>query len=329
MTQEGIVSVDAPASSGSGSGRGRGAVEAPPRKRGRAGRGWQARTGVLMALPTMIGLVVFLIGPMIASLGISLTDWQIGATPTFRGLGNYKELLSQDPLFWKSIWVTLYYSLFAVPLVLVVAFLVAMLLNAKVRGKGIFRTIYYLPALVPIVANSVLWNWMFNPDFGLFNEILHGVGLPGSNWTFDERTVIPSLILMTTWGFGNIMVIFLAGLQDVPEYLYEAVELDGGGRWQAFRHITLPMMSPIIFYNLIMMVVQSLQTFDQAYIMTNGGPNNGSLFVVYYLYRTAFTNSMMGYASALAWVLFIIIGIITLLLFRWSRHWVHYENGGL
>ncbi|MFE5777499.1 carbohydrate ABC transporter permease [Brachybacterium sp. NPDC056505] len=291
-------------------------------------RNWQARTGVLMALPTMIGLVVFMFGPMIASLVISLTDWQIGASPSFVGLDNYTELFSADPLFWKSLWVTLYYTLLTVPLLLVVAFGVALLLNARARGKGLFRTIYYLPALVPIVANAVLWNWMFNPDFGLFNEILRSVGLSTSNWTFDEHTVIPSLVLMTVWGFGNIMVIFLAGLQDVPEYLYEAISLDGGNWWHAFRNITLPLMTPIIFYNLVTSLVATIQTFDQAYIMTNGGPNNGSLFIVYYLYRSAFTNSMMGYASALAWVVFVLIGIFTLLLFRWSRSWVHYGIGG-
>ncbi|WP_152351536.1 carbohydrate ABC transporter permease [Brachybacterium subflavum] len=291
-------------------------------------RSWQAKTGLLMALPTMIGLVVFMFGPMIASLVISLTDWQIGASPSFVGLDNYTELFSADPLFWKSLWVTLYYTLLTVPLLLVVAFGVALLLNARVRGKGLFRTIYYLPALVPIVANAVLWNWMFNPDFGLFNEILRSVGMSTSNWTFDERTVIPSLVLMTVWGFGNIMVIFLAGLQDVPEYLYEAISLDGGNWWHAFRNITLPLMTPIIFYNLVTSLVATIQTFDQAYIMTNGGPNNGSLFIVYYLYRSAFTNSMMGYASALAWVVFVLIGIFTLLLFRWSRSWVHYGIGG-
>jgi multiple sugar transport system permease protein len=291
-------------------------------------RSWQARTGVIMALPTILGLVVFMFGPMIASLVISLTDWQIGASPTFVGVDNYASLISGDPLFWKSLWVTLYYTLLTVPLVLLVAFVVAMLLNAKVRAKSLFRPVSYLPALVPIVANAVLWNWMFNPDFGLFNEILRTMNLPTSNWTFDERTVIPSLVLMSVWGFGNIMVIFLAGLQDVPEYLYEAISLDGGNWWHAFRNITVPLMTPIIFYNLVTSLVGSIQTFDQAYIMTNGGPNNGSLFIVYYLYRTAFTNSMMGYASALAWVVFLIIGIFTLLLFRWSRSWVYYGIGG-
>ncbi len=173
----------------------------------------------------------------------------------------------------------------------------------------------------------MLWLWIFNPDFGLLNSSLRQVGLPTSNWVFSETAVIPSLILMSTWGFGNIMVIFLAGLQGVPRHLYEAVAIDGGGFWQQFRHVTVPMMTPVIFYNLVTSVIGTFQVFNVAYIMTQGGPNNASTFYVYYLYTTAFTKSEMGYASALAWVLFVIVMVITVILFRSSRRWVYYEMG--
>jgi multiple sugar transport system permease protein len=281
-----------------------------------------------MASPVIIGVVVFTLGPMVASLVISFTDWSIGRDPTFVGAQNYEQLFTQDPLFYQSLWVTLYYTLGSVPLILALGFAVAMLLNSDVRGKGFFRTVYYLPTLVPAVANAVLWTWMFNPDFGLFNEVLKALGLAPSKWTYGEQTVIPSLILMSAWGFGNVMVIFLAGLQGVPKHLYEALAVDGGNQWHAFTRITLPMMSPTIFYCLVTVMIASFQTFYQAYVMTNGGPNNASTFFVYYLYDTAFRRSLMGYASALAWILFLIIGAITLMLFRWARSWVFYETGG-
>ena len=278
-----------------------------------------------MALPVMIGLVVFLIGPMIASLVMSLTDWNIGLPPALVGVANYRDLLTQDPLFWKSLGVTVYYTILVVPVSLAVAFGVAIALNQKVRGLAFFRVVFYLPTLVPMVASAILWNWMFNPDLGLFNDFLKAVGMVPSKWTYSEATVIPSLALMGIWGFGNIMVIFLAGLQGVPVHLYEAIALDGGGGWQKFRHITLPMMSPIIFFNVVTGVVAAVQSFHQAYLMTSGGPNNGSTFIVYYLYQTAFTKGQMGYASALAWVVFILCALVTGALFKWAKQWVHYS----
>jgi multiple sugar transport system permease protein len=297
-------------------------------KRGLSGQGrLERRWGIVLALPAMLGFVIFTLGPMVASAVISLTDWTIGSPAAFIGIDNYSRLFTGDDLFWKSLGVTWYYTLGAVPLTLIVAFAIAMLLNARVRGLGVYRTIYYLPTLVPSVANAVLWLWIFNPDFGLLNSTLRQVGLPTSNWVFSETAVIPSLILMSTWGFGNIMVIFLAGLQGVPRHLYEAVAIDGGGFWQQFRHVTVPMMTPVIFYNLVTSVIGTFQVFNVAYIMTQGGPNNASTFYVYYLYTTAFTKSEMGYASALAWVLFVIVMVITVILFRSSRRWVYYEMG--
>ncbi|TCC58349.1 sugar ABC transporter permease [Kribbella pittospori] len=287
----------------------------------------EARWGVLLALPAIIGFVAFTFLPMIASAVISLTDWTIGAAPKFVGFANYKRMFTADDSFFKSLWATLYYTLGAVPLLLIVAFAVALLLNQPVRGQGVFRVIYYLPAIVPIVANSMLWIWLFNPDFGLLNTLTEKAGLPRSQWIFDESTAIPSLILMSVWGFGNVAVIFLAGLQGVPRQLYEAIAVDGGGAWRKFRHITLPMMTPTIFYSLVTSVIGALQVFVQAAVMTEGGPNDSTLFYIYYLYRTAFTNNEMGYASALAWVLFLVIMAITVVLFRNSSRWVYYEAG--
>ncbi|MEV5967422.1 sugar ABC transporter permease [Kribbella sp. NPDC051952] len=287
----------------------------------------ERRWGLLLALPAIIGFVVFSLAPMAVSAVLSLTDWTIGSSPSFVGVDNYTRMFTSDPLFLKSLGVTTYYTLGAVPLTLVVAFAIAMLLNSKVRGLGIYRTIYYLPTLVPSVANAVLWLWIFNPDFGLLNSTLRQLGAPTSNWVFSETAVVPSLILMSSWGFGNIMVIFLAGLQGVPRHLYEAVAIDGGGAWRQFRHVTLPMMTPVLFYNLVTSIIGTFQVFNQAYIMTQGGPNNASTFYVYYLYTTAFTKSEMGYASALAWALFVIVMVITVALFRSSNRWVYYEMG--
>lgn len=286
----------------------------------------ERRWGLLMAVPAILGFLIFTAGPMVASLGFSLTDWQVGATPSFVGTENYTAL-ANDELFWKSLSATTYYTLGAVPLSLIVAFAVAMLLNQRVRGLPVWRTIFYLPTLVPAIANVVLWIWIFNPDFGLLNSLLRQGGLPAGMWIYDESTAVPSLIVMSTWGFGNTMVIFLAGLQGVPQHLYEAVSVDGGGPWHRFRHVTVPMMTPTIFYNLVVGVIGTFQVFNQAYVMTEGGPNNATLFYVYYLFRKAFRESEMGYACALAWVLFMIIMVVTFLLFRNARRWVYYEMG--
>ncbi|WP_231979465.1 carbohydrate ABC transporter permease [Tessaracoccus coleopterorum] len=202
-----------------------------------------------------------------------------------------------------------------------------MLVNSGFRFQSAWRTIYYLPTLVPAIANAVLWIWIFNPDFGLLNTLLRSAGLPESQWIYAEETAVPSLILMSVWGFGNGMVIFLAGLQGVPRQLYEAVGIDGGGAWAKFRHVTWPYMTPVIFYNLVTGMIGTFQVFNQAFVMTDGGPNNSTLFYIYYLYTQAFTDAEMGYASALAWVLFIIVLIVTVLLFRNARSWVFYEMG--
>ncbi|MFT3888766.1 MAG: sugar ABC transporter permease [Arachnia sp.] len=298
----------------------------PRSSRGSSLKRVEARWGVIFALPAILGFVIFTVGPMIASLVFSFTDWRIGDQPSFVGVDNYVQM-AEDPLFWKSLTVTTYYTIGAVPLGLIVAFLVAMLVNSGFRFQSLWRTIYYLPTLVPAIANAVLWIWIFNPDFGLLNTLLRSAGLPESQWIYAEETAVPSLIIMSTWGFGNGMVIFLAGLQGVPRQLYEAVGIDGGGTWAKFRHVTWPYMTPVIFYNLVTGMIGTFQVFNQAYVMTEGGPNNATLFYIYYLYTQAFTDAEMGYASALAWVLFIIVLVVTALLFRNARSWVFYEMG--
>ena len=287
----------------------------------------EALWGILFAAPAVLGFLLWQLGPIVASLGIAFTDWRIIGTPHWIGLENFRTMFTSDGLFFKSLGVTAYYSLVSVPLRLIVAFALALLLNQKIRGLPIFRTIFYLPSLVPLIASSVLWIWLFNPDFGLLNALLEFLHLPTLQWIYDSSTVIPSLILMSVWDVGPLMIIFLAGLQGVPRQLYEAVDIDGGNALHRLRHVTLPMVTPTILFNLILSIIGAMQTFTQGYVMTQGGPANSSLFYVLYLYQKAFQQSQMGYASALAWVLFILIAILSLLVFRTSSSWVYYEGG--
>ena len=272
-----------------------------------------------------MGFLIFTLGPMVASAVVGLTDWTIGQSPHFVGMGNY-EAIAGDSLFWKSLRQTSYYALLAVPGGLLVAFFTAALLNKAGRARGAFRTIYYLPVLVPPVACAVLWLWLFNPDAGLLNEILKALGLPPSLWVYGESTAVPSVAIMAIWGFGNMTLVFLAGLQGVSKELYEAAECDGASAMRRLWHITLPSISPVILFNLITGMIAAVQVFDAAYVMTQGGPNNATLFYVFYLYSKAFSESQLGYASALAWILFLIILFTTVLLFRTSRQWVFYEG---
>lgn len=283
--------------------------------------------GILFALPAILGFFLWTAGPMVASLFISLTDWRIGSKAKFIGLENYITMFTKDELFTKSLGVTTYFALGSVPLILIFAFLVAILLNQKVKGLPFFRTIFYMPSIVPVIASSVLWMWLLNPDFGLINGMLQKIGIPKQQWLFDEKQVIPALIIMNIWAMGSTMIVFLAGLQGIPKHLYEAVEIDGGNWFHKFKNITIPMMTPTIFFNLVMLIIDNFQVFSKAYVMTEGGPNNGSMFYVFYLYRRAFTYSEFGYASALAWVLFIIILVLTIIVFKSSNKWVYYEGG--
>ncbi len=275
--------------------------------------------------PWVIGFFLFVLGPMVASILISFTHWDIITPPKWVGLENYEEMLRKDPLFWKSLRVTLVFTFVLVPLQLILSLLVAVLLNQKVRGLSWFRTIFYLPTVLPIVASSMLWLWILNPS-GLLNFLIRLLGISAQDWLTSEALALPSIILMSLWGsFGISMIIFLAGLQGVPSALYESAELDGAGAVRKFFTITLPMISPVIFFNFVMGVIGTFQVFTQGYLLTDGRPNNSTLFYVLYLYRNAFEFLQMGYASAMAWVLFIIIMGATLLILRTSSLWVYYE----
>ncbi|WP_366945287.1 sugar ABC transporter permease [uncultured Metabacillus sp.] len=278
----------------------------------------------LFISPWLLGFLVLAAGPMLFSLYMSFTDWKIFGGTTWVGLENYKTLLN-DPLFWKSLWNTVYYTAIGVPLGLVAGYLLAVLLNQKVKFMGFFRTIFYLPSIVPAVASSLLWILIFQPEFGLANAMLDQFNLPTSKWLLSETMVKPALIIMSLWGVGGGMVIYLAGLQGIPTSLYEAADIDGAGSWSKFWHITVPMSSHVIFFNLIMGIIGSFQVFTQAYVMSSGGPNYASLFYVLYLYNNAFEYFKMGYASALAWVLFLIVLLFTLLQFKLFGKKVYYE----
>ena len=300
--------------------------ESPKKRSMSRQRRREALWGIACVTPAVLGFLLWQLGPIVASLGIAFTDWRIAGTPEWIGLENFRQIFFDDALFRKSLGVTFYYALGSVPLRLVFAFFLAILLNQKVRGLPIFRTIFYLPSLVPIIASSVLWIWLFNPDFGLLNAALRPLGIPKLQWIYGSDTVIPSLILMSLWDVGPLMIIFLAGLQGVPRQLYEAVEIDGGNTWHRLRHVTLPLMTPTILFNLILSIIGAMQTFVQPYIMTDGGPNNNSLLFVLYLYQKAFQQSQMGYASALAWILFVIIAVLSFFVLRSSSSWVYYEG---
>lgn len=283
--------------------------------------------GYGMAAPAIAGFFIFTLGPLLASLYLAFTDYSITNDFRFIGLDNFRRLFSgEDSFFYKSLFVTLYYVALAVPVSLLAAFGMALLLKNNVKGKSFFRAVFYLPSIVPVVATSTIFMWLLNPDIGLFNQILKFLHLPTSQWIYDESTVVPTMAFMNVWSVGGTMLIFLAGLESIPDHYYEAVDIDGGGIWHKLKAVTLPMMTPTIFFNLIIGIINGFQAFSEAYIMTEGGPNNASLFYVVYLYREAFTNQRMGAASAIAWVLFAIIMILSVIVFRTSRSWVYYEG---
>ena len=282
--------------------------------------------GWLFLIPVVLGLSLWVAFPLGLSLITSFTKWNLITKPVFIGFGNYVDMFTSDPFFWQAVFVTLYFTIVGVSLQIILAFAAALLLNTKVKGMNLFRTMFYIPSLVPVIVSSALWMWLYNPQFGLFNIILTSFGLPPLKWVYGINSVIPSLILMSVWGIGNIIIIFLAGLQDIPKELMEAVEIDGGNVWHRFRHIILPLMTPIILYNIVIGIINGFQTFTQPYIMTNGGPANASLFYVLHLYKQAFLFSKMGYASAMAWFVFIMTGIISIIIFKTSSGWVFYQG---
>jgi multiple sugar transport system permease protein len=288
----------------------------------------RAVEGYLFISPWLIGFTIFTAGPIVASLVLSFFRWSLIRPPRFIGVENYGVMFGDDPLFWQSLRVTLIYVGVAVPLQILFALFLAILLNQKVHMIPLFRTIFYLPSQVSAVAVAVIWLWIYHPELGLMNEMLSSMGIPGPAWLLSTRWALPALIFMSLWSVGSAMIIFLAGLQDVPRHLYEAAGLDGAGEWAKFRHVTLPMLSPVIFFNLVLGLITGFQYFAQAYVMTRGGPLNATMFYALYLYLNAFTFLKMGYASALAWILFLIILIVTLIQLRLARWWVHYEYSG-
>ncbi|GAC1551574.1 MAG: sugar ABC transporter permease [Herpetosiphon sp.] len=286
----------------------------------------EAIDGYLFIAPWIIGFLLFVAGPMVASLILSLMRWDLFSPPQWVGLDNFTHLV-HDPLAVTSLWNTAFFTFISVPLNIIVALATAMLLNQPLRFQSWFRTFFYLPAITPAVASAVLWLWILNPEIGLANGLLRRLGLPQSQWLYSAATSKPTFILMGLWSVGNTMVIFLAGLQGIPQSLYEVAEIDGANWWQRFRVVTLPMLSPVILFNVILGIIGSFQIFTGAFLLTNGGPQNSTLFAVLYVYRLAFEQFQMGYASAFAWLLFVIILVFTLIQFRLSKSWVYYEGG--
>jgi multiple sugar transport system permease protein len=286
----------------------------------------EAVVGYLFLSPWILGFLIFLIGPMLASFYLSFTQYKVIKAPTWVGLANYERMFS-DELFYHSLKVTITYTVISVPLGIMAALGVAMLLNQKIVVSGLFRTIFYLPSIISGVAVAIVFAWIFNFRFGILNYLLSLLGIAGPNWLGSPRWALWAFVLMSLWGIGGNVVIFLAALQGVPQTLYEAAEIDGAGSWHRFRYITLPMISPAVLFVFVIGIIATFQTFTQSYILTGGGPANATLFYLLYLYKNAFNWFEMGYASALAWVLFLVIMLCTLVLLRSSMLWVHYEGG--
>jgi len=281
--------------------------------------------GYLFIMPFILGVLIWVVYPAGMAAWLSLNQWNLITPPKFVGLDNFKTMFA-DKLFWQSLKVTFLYTFVSVPSGLVISFLMALLINTKVRGLALFRTIYYLPSIVPAVANAVLWAWIFNTDFGLLNALLNYLQIPKVAWLQQPEWALPALILMSLWSVGSTMIIFLAGLQGIDDVYYEAAKIDGAGSWQQLINITIPMMSSIIFFNLILGVIGSFQVFTAGYLITSGGPQNATLFYVLYLYRMAFTNLKMGYAAAMSWVLFFIIMVFTAIIFKTVGKRVYYQE---
>lgn len=288
----------------------------------------RALWGVLFISPWLLGLLFFVGGPIIASFFLSLTKYDILSPPTYIGLANYQQALFHDVLFWPSLGRTFYYAVVVVPLGLVGSLILALLLNQGLRATNIFRTLFFLPSLTPAVALSVLWLWLLQPKLGPVNVVLGKIGLGGYPWFTESYSVIPAMILIGLWASmgGGTMLIFLAGLQGVPKELIEAADIDGAGSWTKFRHVTLPMITPTVFFNLILGVIGALQVFTVAFVATNGGPDYGSWFFALQIYQYAFSYLQLGYGAALAWIFLVVVLALTLVNFALSRKWVFYRG---
>jgi len=286
----------------------------------------QTLWGWILISPLCLGLTLWVAFPMGLSFFTSMTKWDMLGKAEFIGLKNYLIIFTQDELFLKSIRNTLYFTFLSLPLQLFIALAGALLLHSQVKGQRAFRTIFYLPSLIPIVVSSVMWLWLFNHQYGLINYFLNLLGFDRVQWIDSKHMVIPSLTIMNIWNVGNIIIIFLAGLQGIPNDLLEAVDIDGGRYWHKLRYVILPLLSPIILYNMIVNMIKCLQLFVEPYIMTNGGPVNSSLSFVLHIYNNAFKYGKMGTANAMAWVLFLLTMLISLVIFKTSSQWTYYEG---
>lgn len=305
---------------------GRTSAEAVAGPRARRGVRWSDVEGYFFVAPFFVGFLLFTLGPFVTALVMSFMKWGLFGSPEFIGLQNYQLIFADDPKFTVSLINTLYYMAGHIPLAMMLAFAVALMLNRKVAGMPLFRTMYYLPSVTASVAIYLLWGWIFDPSFGLLNQGLALIGIHGPNWLGTTAWAMPAFIIMSLWSTGGLMVIYLAALQGVPATLYEAAAIDGANAWHRLWNVTIPMVTPSIFFTLISQILGSFQVFDAAFVLTNGGPGDSTLFYVLHLYNQAFRGFRMGYASALAWILFVIIMLFTLVQIWLSRRWVYYEG---
>ncbi len=286
----------------------------------------EAIEGYLGILPWLLGLIFFTAGPMVASAVLSLTNWDIVRAPVWIGLGNYVELFTADPLFWTSLRVTLTYVVFAVPLQIVFGVALALLLNMQLRGMHLFRTLFYIPAVLSGVAIALMFMWVLQPDYGAVNSALALVGIEGPGWFWDPAWALPSIVLMSLWRAGATGgVIYLAGLQNISPHLYDAARVDGASAWHRFWRITLPLLTPTIFFQLVVGLIDAFRVFAEVYVITQGGPLKATFFYMLYLFQVGFQDFHMGYASALAWVLILITALVGVITFKTSDRWVYYE----
>ena len=286
----------------------------------------KALIGYAFISPWLFGFIVLTAVPFLVSVYLSFTRYDIVSAPVWVGMANYNRLFTDDPLFWKALAITFKFALISVPLGIVAGVSLALLLNLRLGGISVYRTVFYIPSIVPMVATTTIFLWILNPQIGLVNGLLARVGVTGPAWIQDANWALWALIMMSLWAVGGSMIIYLAGLKDIPVALYEAAIIDGASAWQRTRHVTLPMLTPVIFFNLIMGVIGAFQYFTQAWIMTGGGPNDSTQFYALYLFARAWKYLDMGYASAMAWILFVIVMGLTVAIFRTHRRWVHYGS---
>ncbi len=300
-------------------------TQKPQRRRPSSLQRQEALWALVFLAPDLFGFLCFTLIPVIAALILSFTKWDLIVKPTFVGFANFQNAL-RDETFRKVVFNTVYYTLGTVPTGMLLSLALALALNQKIRALGIFRTVYYLPVVSSMVAVALVWRWLYNKDFGLINWALTLVGLQPLGWLTSTKWAMPAVIIMSIWkGLGYNMIIFLAGLQGIPQHLYEAAAVDGASAWRRFWSITLPLLSPTTFFVLVMSIIGSFQVFSQVYMMTQGGPADATSTIVYYIFQNAFQYFKMGYASAQAWLLFAMIFVFTVIQFRMQQEWVHYE----